>query len=194
MKPLRGKKGAKVKLQKLWQQVRDNQIAILIVAVGIILRLLPHPANFAPVGAIALFGGTYLNKKWAVWLPLVVMIATDSIIGFHNLVLFTWGSLVLIALLGLWLRNHKNIPNIIFGTLTGSLLFFFITNFGVWAFTPMYAHTWAGLVYCFVMAVPFFRNTVASDLFYVGVFFGTYEMAKYLAPKFKETLLEKISR
>jgi hypothetical protein len=179
-------------VEKIKKFISENGLAIGLIVAGVMIRLLPlltggHLGNnFAPVGAIALFGGVYLGKRYALWLPLIIMMVSDVFLGYHSLILLTWGSFALIAMLGLWLRNHKNIPNIVVGTVTGSLLFFFITNFGVWAFTGMYAKSFAGLVQCYVMAVPFFRNTLASDLFYVAAFFGAYELAMYLAPEFQK--------
>lgn len=177
-----------VKIKSVLTKIDENAIAIVLVILAISTRLLPHPANFAAVGAVALFSGTYLNKKYALWLPLAVMVISDMIIGFHNLIFFTWGSFVLMGLIGLWVRKNKNVPNIIFGTITGSLAFFFITNFAVWAFTPFYAKTVQGLLQCFIMALPFFRNSIAGDIFYVGVLYGAYEGVKYLLPKVTQKL------
>lgn len=170
-------------LKNLKTKITANQIAIFLVLAGVMLRVLPFLAtgklgnNIAPVAAIALFAGTYLNKKYAIWLPLLVMAISDVFLGFHNLMFLTWGSFVLIGIIGLWLRENKNILNTAVGTVTGSLLFFFVTNFGVWAFTPMYDKTWQGLVNCYVMAIPFFRNTLIGDALFVTVLFGVFELA-----------------
>lgn len=166
----------------------ENAVAILLVILAISTRLLPHPANFAAVGAVALFSGTYLKKNYAIWLPLIIMVISDVIIGLHNLIFFTWGSFILIGCIGFWVRKNKNFHNVIFATVTGSLAFFFITNFAVWAFTPLYAKTSQGLLECFVMALPFFRNSFLGDAFYVGVLFGAYESSRYLLPKIRENL------
>ncbi len=185
-----------VKIQKILKIADENLIAILIVVLAISTRLLPHPDNFTAVGASALFAGVYLKKKYALWLPLAIMVISDMIIGLHNLIFFTWGSFMLMGIIGLWIRKRKNIPNVIFGTVTGSLSFFFITNFAVWAFTPMYAKTAQGLVQCYLMGLPFFRNTIAGDLFYVGVIFGAYEAVRYLLPKLRTNriLAENINK
>ncbi len=175
-----------VKIKKIIEKIDENLIAIILVALAISTRLLPHPDNFTAVGASALFAGVYLRKKYTLWLPLIIMIISDAIIGFHNLIFFTWGSFVLIGVIGLWIRKNKNILNVIFGTVTGSLTFFFITNFAVWAFTPMYAKTSAGLMQCFIMGLSFFRNTIMGDLFYVGVLFGVYETMRYMLPKLQQ--------
>lgn len=184
-------------VEKVKTVLGENSLALGLIGIGVMLRLLPlltsgHLGNnFAPVGAIALFGGVYLGKKYALWLPLVIMMISDVFLGYHSLIVLTWGSFALIGLIGLWLRKHKNIPNIVFGTVTGSLLFFFITNFGVWAATTMYPKTLDGLVQCFVMAVPFFRNTLASDMFYVAAFFGAYELATYMVPQMQKRFVKE---
>ena len=177
-----------VRLKSVLMKIDENAIAIALVVLAITTRLLPHPENFAAVGAVALFSGTYLNKKYALWLPLVIMVISDLIIGFHNLIFFTWGSFILMGCIGLWIRKYKNVPNVVFGTITGSLAFFFITNFAVWAFTPFYAKTVQGLTQCFVMALPFFRNSILGDVFYVGVLFGAYEGIMYAMPQVKQRM------
>jgi hypothetical protein len=83
-------------------------------------------------------------------------------------------------MIGWWVRQKKSVWRIASGTLLGSVLFFLITNFAVWVFTPLYERTSAGLVQCFYMALPFFRNTLAGDIFYVAGFVGLYEAMYYL--------------
>ena len=152
-------------------------IAVVLIAAGVGLRLLPHPANFAPIAAIAIFGGAVLPRKMAVWVPLGAMMASDLFLGLHDTILATWGCYALIALASsYWLRK----PNLLRGvamTLGSSVLFFVITNFAVWVVSGMYAHTWAGLTQCYYMALPFFRGTVTSDVIYTAVLFGAYALA-----------------
>jgi len=167
----------------------ENLTVSFLIFLGIIIRILSDKdiiqllPNFAPIGALALFSGVYLRKKYALVIPLVAMVVSDIFIGWHNLVLFTWGSFALICVIGWWVRKRKNIFTIIGGSLTGSILFFLITNLAVWAFTPLYTKTAVGLVQCFTMAIPFFRNTILGDLFFVGVFFGLYELLTYWVKK-----------
>ncbi|OGH17997.1 MAG: hypothetical protein A3F31_02620 [Candidatus Levybacteria bacterium RIFCSPHIGHO2_12_FULL_38_12] len=151
---------------------------ISIILFAVLLRLLPHPPNFAPIAGMALFGGVYLNKKYALIVPLLAMFVSDLFIGFHSTILFVYGSFLLTGLIGLWIRQHKSIQNVILGTLASSVLFFIITNFGVWLVGSLYPKTLQGLVQCYVYALPFFRNTILGDLFYTGVFFGSYEFIK----------------
>ena len=160
-------------------------MAYFFIIAAVILRLIPHLPNFAPIAALGLFGGTYLNKKYALLVPLGAMFISDYFIGFASFpVTFSvYFSFFLIGLIGLWLRRHKNLSNIIGATLAGSILFFLITNFAVWAFTPWYAKNWAGINQCYLLALPFFRNTILGDLFYVSTMFGLFELAKFSVRK-----------
>jgi len=172
-------------------------LIVLLAAVAIlsaVARLLPHPSNFVPLGALALISGTYIRSRWGVVLPLLVMVATDTLIGWHNIVFFTWGCYLLMSMMGWWIRQKKNAWRVVGGALAGSILFFVVTNLAVWAFTPLYTKTAAGLVYCFYMALPFFRNTVLSDLIFSGIFFGSFEVVLYwmaLRRKKLQTVLVK---
>ncbi|QQG40792.1 MAG: hypothetical protein HYV37_00510 [Candidatus Levyibacteriota bacterium] len=159
----------------MYQVLREITNPLLIIGIAVALRLVPHPANFAPIGAMALFGGAYLNKKYALAVPLLAMLVSDFFIGFHNTMGFVYASFLLIGILGLWLRRHKNVRNVIGAAFVSSILFFLITNFGVWLVSNIYPKTAAGLIECYVVAIPFFRNTLLGDLFYVGLFFFGYE-------------------
>jgi len=175
-------------MKKLFKKIDKNMIAILLIVLAISTRLLPHIANFTAVGAIALFSGVYLKRKYAVILPLGIMMFSDIIIGIHSLIFFTWGAFVLMGFIGLWVRKEKNVANVIVGTLAGSLLFFFITNTAVWAFTPLYEKNFNGLLLSYTMAIPFFRNSLAGNFFYVVVLFGAYEGARYMITKLNSSL------
>ena len=156
-------------------------MAYFFIIAAVLSRLLPHPPNFAPIAALALFGGTYLDRKQAIIIPLVAMFLSDLYLGFAEIsvVIAVYFSFILITLLGMWLKNHKNLLNLVGVSLTGSVLFFVITNFAVWSGTPWYSKNLAGLLQCYYLAIPFFRNTVLGDLFYVGVFFGLYELISH---------------
>jgi hypothetical protein len=149
----------------------------IIILFAVVLRLVPHVPNFAPISGMALFGGVYLNKKYALAVPLIAMFLSDIFLGFHNVMVFVYGSFVITGLMGLWLRKHKNFTNIVAATCFSSLLFFLITNFGVWLEGRLYPTNLSGLIESYTMAIPFFRNTIFGDLFYVTLFFGSYELA-----------------
>ena len=150
------------------------------------MRLLPHPANLEPIGAIALFGGATLNKRYSWWLPVVIMALSDTYLGFYNSMPFTWLGFLLVSLIGMLIRRHHNWLRIPIGALAGSLVFFFVSNFGVWAADGLYAHTWAGLIQCYTLALPFLRPTIEGDLLYSVIFFGAYALAMH-SSKSKQT-------
>ncbi len=161
--------------------------AFILILAAALSRMLPHPANMVPVTALALFGGVYLDRKLTFIVPLAAMLVTDWFIGFHSTILWVYVSFLLIGLVGLWLRNHRGVLPTVGATVTGSVLFYLITNLGVWLSPPyMYEQTLNGLIQCYVAAIPFLRNTLAGDIFYVGALFGLYEMGKRLIPSLKE--------
>lgn len=158
---------------------------LLIIFISVVLRLLPHPPNFAPITAMALFGGAYLNKRYALVVPLLAMFISDLYLGFHSTIFFVYGSFLFSGAIGLWLRAHKSLANVAATSLTCSVVFFIITNLGVWLTTNLYPHTINGLIKCFVLAIPFFRNTLLGDLFYTTLFFGSFELATKLTDRKK---------
>ncbi|MFA5047579.1 MAG: DUF6580 family putative transport protein [Patescibacteria group bacterium] len=152
---------------------------LFLLAIIIVSRLFIHLPNFVPVSAIALCAGVYLGKKWALILPLVGLFVSDLFLGFYSwpIMFSVYGSFALIGIMSWWLKKHKNITNIAAASLGSAVLFFVVTNFSVWAFSPWYEKSLVGLMYCFELALPFFRNTLAGDLFYVAVFFAIFELA-----------------
>jgi hypothetical protein len=162
---------------------RGTWVALVLIIAGVVLRLLPHTANFAPIGAIALFGGAVLSFRLAWWLPAAIMIISDLFLGLHGTVLFTWGGFVLVALFGMTLRDTSNWMRVPLGALGSAIIFFVISNFGVWVEGKLYPHTLQGLIDCYVMAIPFFRTSLMADLFYSAALFGTFALAVRTAPK-----------
>ncbi len=160
-------------------------IALLFILIGISLRLVPHAPNFAPIAAMALFGGVYFSKKIALVLPLGAMIISDMFIGYYEpkIMLSVYGSFLLCAVLGIWLKKNKKWYTVGGSAILAAVLFFLITNSAVWAFTPWYAKTFSGLIQSYIMALPFFRNSLLGDLFYTAVFFGAYELVTVLVKK-----------
>lgn len=152
-----------------------------LILLGAAMRVVPHPANFAPVAAVGLFAGVYLDKKQAIALPIAAMLVSDFFIGFDSLEsrLVVYGSLIVASLLGMAIREHKNIATVAGASLLGSAAFYLLTNL-VWLYpAKMYPHTWVGQITSYTNALPFFRNTLLGDLFYAAVFFGVYEAVKY---------------
>ena len=158
-------------------------IVVALIALGALLRVLPHPANFAPVAAIAIFGGAMLPRRYGILAPLAAMVVSDVVIGFHNLIPVTWGSYVLIALVsGIWMKKRTLTRGITL-TLSASIFFYVVTNFAVWVTSGMYAHTLSGLMSCYIMALPFFRNTLLSDMLFTASLFGLYWVANYMGQR-----------
>lgn len=163
-------------------------LAISLIIIGILLRFIPHTANFTPVAAIALFAGVYLNKKQALIVPFLLMVLSDIFLGMHNVVIFTWGSFVLVTLLGSWAKNHKTILSMISTSVVSSVLFYLITNFGVWAM-GWYPQNLKGLLDCYILGLPFLRNFSFATLLYMSVFCGAYEL---IARRVANTKLAKV--
>jgi len=165
-------------------------LALSLIICGILLRFAGHAPNFTPVAAIALFSGVYLSKKYAFIVPLALMIISDIFLGMHNVVIFTWGGFVLTTFLGLWLKNKKTVLGVTSASVISSLLFYIVSNFGVWLM-GWYPRTLQGLLDCYIMAVPFLRNFTLATLMYAGIFFGLYELIARLAKntKFSSVLL-----
>ncbi len=162
-------------------------LAISLILVGFLLRLIPHAPNFTPVAAIALFSGAYLNRKYAVIVPLALMAASDIFIGLHNVILFTWGAFIISAFLGMFLRNNRNVLRVAGASLLSSFVFFVLTNFGVWVM-GWYPQNLKGLLDCYVMALPFLRDFTVSTLIYSAFLFSAFE---FIALFVKKTKLAK---
>jgi len=143
---------------------------LLLIIFGILLRLSPHKVNFAPIGAIALFSGVYLPKRWNFIVPIIALLVTDYILKFYgSLMIFTYGSYVLITFLGQIFKKFN-----IVAPLIASVIFFTISNYGFWA---VYG---GNLISTYIAAIPFFKTTVLSDLLYTCGLFAGYEIIKYV--------------
>ncbi|MDH3315122.1 MAG: hypothetical protein OER43_05075 [Gammaproteobacteria bacterium] len=160
-------------------------IAGLVLAAAL-LRIFPHPPNFAPVAAMALFAGAQLdNKKLAFLIPLVAMLLSDIVIGFHDGLVLVYVCMCIAVAIGMQLRGRIGSLTVTGGALASSLIFFVVTNFGVWLSSGMYPLSLAGLVACYVAAIPFFHYTIAGDLFYAGVLFGGFALIQTKLPSFR---------
>jgi hypothetical protein len=151
-----------------------------IIAAAAASRLLPHPPNFTPIAAIALFGGaTFADKRAAFLVPLLAMAASDAFLGGFSVgTLWVYGAFAAIVCIGLLVGDSRNPIRIAVASVTGAILFFVVTNFGVWVVGGLYPRTPAGLEACFVAAIPFFRNTLLSDLLYTLILFGIWFLAE----------------
>ena len=150
----------------------------ILFAVAARLPFMPHPWNFAPVTAALLYFGARGSRR-QLWMPLALLIASDLILdkyvyayAFSWDLFLTWGWYAAMLFLGTALRENAKPLRVVGAALTGSVTFFLVSNFGVWAATNMYAKTVAGLMVCYAAGVPFFRRTLEGDLLYTAVMFG----------------------
>ncbi len=156
---------------------------IIIVIVAAIMRVIPHPANIAPIAGLALFSGSYLNKKSSFIIPIGAMIVSDFFLGFHATIPFVYGSFLLITLVGRTLKKW-NIRSLFFACIASSFLFYLVTNFGVWLTSTMYIKNISGLMMSYYMGLPFLRNTIIGDLLYGFTFFYGFEYLTVILNKF----------
>lgn len=165
---------------------------VLMILIAAFSRFIPHPWNFTAIGAMALFGGAYLpSKSLSLIIPIAALVLTDLILGFHSTIPFVYGAFLLTVGLGWMLREKRGVMRVGVLALVSSSLFFLISNFGVWAVTPLYNKTLGGLILCYVSAIPFFDNQVYGDLFFSGLLFGGYELAKKYVPEFTVPSVQK---
>ena len=161
-------------------------LALTLTVLAALVRLVPHPPNFAPVGGVALFGGARLRGWQAYCVPLLTMLLTDPIRSrleggypaFRWATPVIYGCFLINVLLGrLFLRNSSSPLRIASVAVAGSIQFYLLTNlFEWWHGITLYAHTLSGLIECYVAALPFFGRTLLADVFYSGVLFAAYAL------------------
>jgi hypothetical protein len=160
-----------------------NTVILAMIAAAAAIRILPHPWNFTPVGAMALFSGAVIkDRRLAFLFPLVALFVGDIFIGFHKLMPLVYASLFIEVALGYAIRNHRTVARIGGVTLVGAIQFFLITNFGVWAFLEGFPKTAAGLLACYAAGLPLLLNTAAGDAFYATLLFGAFAAAEHAFP------------
>lgn len=165
------------------QKRLDIWLTIGIIPLLILTRFLPHPDNFSPFAAAFLFAGAYLGNKWYAYaLPLTILFFTDMFLGLYPSIGFTYIAYVLTVVTGHFIKNKSSIAQVGIGALMASLIFYVVSNFGVWAIDGLYTRNLSGLVNCYVMALPFLKNTLLGNLVYSGILFSTFELAKRNIP------------
>lgn len=164
-------------------------LALVIIALAAALRVAPHPWNFTPIGAMALFSGAIVkDRRLAFAFPVLALFAGDVFVGFYKLtlMLIVYASFLLSVLIGRFLQGHRTVMRIGAATLFGSSQFFLVTNFAVWWLLNSYPKTGAGLASCYLAGLPLFWNTLAGDAVYVTLFFGVFALAERFVPVFRE--------
>jgi hypothetical protein len=168
-------------------------VLLTVIFAGAAMRLIPHWPNFTPIAAMALFGGAYLNRKYLAFIvPLAAMLVSDLILGFHVTMPAVYLSFVATVGIGLLIARKPNLLNIAGASLSASVLFFVVTNFVSWMGSPFYPQTFAGLMEAYAAGLVFFNNgaqgisflvnSVLGDLFFNGMFFGVFYLARLRFP------------
>lgn len=158
-------------------------VAALMIILAAAMRIAPHPWNFAPIGAMALFSGATLHdRRLALLVPIAALFAGDLFVGLHRLIPVVYASTLLSVLIGAWLQNRRPVARIGAAVFLGALQFFIITNFAVWAILGAYPRSFMGLVTCYTAGIPYFWNTLAGDAFYSAVLFGGFALAVHFVP------------
>jgi hypothetical protein len=148
---------------------------------AVVYRLVPHPSNVTPIAALSLLAISQFScsrSGWALFLPIVALLISDVFLGFYSGVEFVYAGHVLAALCGLGLRQWS-LPRFASVVMSSALVFFVVSNFGVWAMTPLYTKSFSGLVECYVAALPFLKLSLAGDLLFASVFFGAYRVCGF---------------
>lgn len=169
---------------------RELTTSRVLVLIGLVLacalsRLVPHPMNFSPIEAVALFAGATLASRWlALSVPLAAMLVSDLFIGFHGGMWVVYGCIALMALAGQRLGRRVTALRVAGYGLGAATFFFVVTNFFVWlgGDGAMYPRTWDGLVACYVAAIPFFHNQLAGVAFYSAILFGGWALLRQRLP------------
>jgi hypothetical protein len=182
--------------------MKNSQINIrfgfltLLVLVAAFSRLIPHQPNFAPIGAMALFGAAHFKQKFlALLIPILAMWLSDLALNniiysqyfdgfawFYSGFYYTYFAFIVIGLVGFFLLKKIKPMNLLVASFAASILFYLISNFGVWASGTMYPKNISGLITCFTAGLPFIKNTLMGDLMYGGALFGIFELAQHRYP------------
>lgn len=152
------------------------------------LRLVPHPANMAPIAALALFAGAHFDdRRLAFLVPFAALLLSDLVLGLYPGLPFVYAGFALSVMIGFHLRQ-RTFGRIVTGTLASAVLFYVLSNLGAWLTLSMYPKNIEGLVSAYVAALPFFRNSILGDAFYVTVLFGGFALVERWVPGLRRQL------
>lgn len=171
-------------------------LLVLVLAAGL-SRILPHPWNMTPVVAMAMFGGAYFtNRIWAVLIPLVSLWISDLILDntlyaskagefvwFYGGFYWQYGATAVVSVLAMFSLRKVTVPRFLISALSSAVLFFLVSNFGVWIGNKAFTQDFSGLVKCYTDAIPFFKGTLIGDFFYGTILFGGFELATRYVPR-----------
>ena len=173
-------------------------VVLSVIMVAALLRLLPHWPNFTPIAAMALFAGTYFDRKqYAFAIPFASMFLSDIFLGLHSNMPAVYLGFAITVLIGMAIRRNVNVGSILLASLSSSVIFFLITNFSAWLASPFYPQTFAGLLECYVAGLVFFRdqthglsfllNDILGSTFFSAVFYGAFYLAEMRFPILDKT-------
>jgi len=170
--------------------MNKNRFAVLtgMIITAAVARLIRHPPDFTPITAMALFAGaSFASRRLALLVPLAGLFLSDLVIGFYTITPVVYASFALITCLGFWIRRRQSFWSITGASIGGAALFFALTNFGVWLLGTWYPRTVGGLEDCYIAAIPFFRNTLLSNLLYSALLFGGLALSEKRWPALAQT-------
>ena len=169
-----------------------NKLLLIILFIAVIFfgRVLPHPYNFTPLIAVTLLSSFAIsNRMLALVVPLMGFWLSDLFMNnvvyagyysnftiFNSGMIWTYGAILLVGLMGSSFINKISSGKVVLASLSGSTIFYIISNFGVWALSPMYAKSFAGLIQCYSLALPFYGSSLIGDLLYCSLLFGAYQL------------------
>jgi hypothetical protein len=164
-------------MNKINKNIKNYFLPICLILVLSFSRLIPHPWNFTPILAVGIFSGFYFkNFILSLFIVILSMFIGDLFLGFHSTMVFTYISLALAVVIGLFIKHFK-FTEILFSGLASSVCFFIITNFGAWLTLEMYEKNFSGLLQSYVLAIPFFHNTLISTFLYLIVLKLIFDLA-----------------
>jgi len=165
-------------MQNLLMNLRKEIFPISLILILALARLIPHPYNFSPMLAVGVFSGFYFRQFYlSLFVVIFSMFIGDLFLGFHSLMFFTYVALAIAVLIGLYVKDFK-FTEILYSGLASSVCFFIITNFGAWlTHGEMYTKNFSGLMQSYVMAIPFFQNTLISTFLYLLLFKLLFDLA-----------------
>ena len=162
-------------------------LAAVMIVLAAAVRIVPHPWNFTPIGAMALFSGAmFRDRRIAFLFPLAALFAGDLFGGLYRLMPVIYASFAVNVLIGRWLAGHRSVARIGGAVFLGALQFFLVTNFAMWLAFDTYPRTPAGLGACYLGGLPLVGNTLAGDMVYAALFFGVFALAERYWPELRE--------
>ena len=139
---------------------KKENLLMAFILIAVCFRLIPHPPNFTPITSLALFSGMMFQRKWlSILVPITAMLLSDVVLGFGMISMWVYAAFMLVTISG-WVLKQMNVKSI----LVSSMIFFIVSNFGVWMLG--YPHTFDGLMLCYTLAIPFFGYSILGDLFW----------------------------